>query len=535
MMGQRIGHNIFDLLSGNENKPILIEKIEQISPRSLVVHFSGVDNYLVDDPLLYSAAGLLRAPDNFGFGVYRTNGGLLSGFAIQSATIIGPASVRLDFTADLVGDFRLYLGRTEDALSIVTEGGHAGFGGTSLRDAGSRNSLATGSGFPLSDPNLYEHVPIQFVTLKAVVFPPPPPPPAAPPPLAPTVVVFGTSANDTVIGTSADEVIFGISASATDMGLRQIDWLTGGDGYDLFVLGDERGAFYNRNQADSMGVSEYAVITDFSGSDRIQLAAGGTYFLAPGKTKLASGTGIYLDKNGDGVRDGLDELIAIVQGPKIPTMADVIFSDQPEAHVPLPQAPPPPPPPAAPPPPAPTVVVFGTSANDTVIGTSADEVIFGISASATDMGLRQIDWLTGGDGYDLFVLGDDRGAFYNRNQANSSGVSEYAVITDFSGSDRIQLAAGGTYFLTPAKTKLASGTGIYLDKNGDGVRDSLDELIAIVQGPKIPIMADVIFSGQPGAYVPPSPSTAPLLGVAFEATQLPGVFAPSGFIDVLFG
>ena len=114
------------------------------------------------------------------------------------------------------------------------------------------------------------------------------------------------------------------------MGLRQVDILTGGAGNDLFVLGDARGVFYNRNQADSVGMSELAVITDFTAGDRIQLAQG-TYFLAAGTintstTGRLSGTVIYHDKNGNGVRDSLDEIVGLVQGSKVPTMADIVFA-----------------------------------------------------------------------------------------------------------------------------------------------------------------------------------------------------------------
>jgi hypothetical protein len=78
-----------------------------------------------------------------------------------------------------------------------------------------------------------------------------------------------------------------------------------------------------------------------------------------------------------------------------------------------------------------------------------------------------------------------------------------AVITDFTAGDRIQLAQG-TYFMAAGTinttmTGRLSGTVIYHDKNGNGVRDSLDEIIGLVQGSKVPTMADIVFAGQAGS------------------------------------
>jgi hypothetical protein len=111
---------------------------------------------------------------------------------------------------------------------------------------------------------------------------------------------------------------------------------------------------------------------------------------------------------------------------------------------------------------------------------------------ATDRGSGTIDRLTGGGGNDVFVLGDSRGHFYdNRNDA-SAGTADYAVITDFSEGDRVQLAQG-SYFLRAATTKFDSGMGIFRDTNSNGAWDTTDELIGIVQGSKQITMADIIF------------------------------------------
>ncbi len=298
------------------------------------------------------------------------------------------------------------------------------------------------------------------------------------------MVIYGTTGSDVLVGGDGNDVISGIPATGTDLGRSTIDRLTGGQGSDLFILGDMRGAFYNKGMATSAGVNDYAVITDFGEGDRIQVAPG-TYFLRDTRTKTDAGTGVFMDRNGNGVWDQYDELIAIVNGPEKVTLADLITATN-ETPVPPPSTP------APPPASAPGNAIFGTTGSDVIVGTSGNDVISGVPATGTHLGRSTIDRLTGGGGNDLFVLGDARGAFYNKGMATSAGVNDYAVITDFSSGDRVQLAQG-TYFLVETRTKLDEGTGIFMDRNGNGVWDSHDELIGIVQGPHKISFADIVF------------------------------------------
>ncbi|WP_164155849.1 S8 family serine peptidase [Sandarakinorhabdus rubra] len=298
-------------------------------------------------------------------------------------------------------------------------------------------------------------------------------------------VIYGTSGSDKIIGTTGNDVIMGVSATATgsDLSVGQIDELTGNGGNDVFVLGDSRGPFYDRDLVGSRGLGEYAIVRDFSEGDRIQLAAGQTYFLRPGSTSLASGTTIFMDQNGNGAYDTGDELLAIVEGKTL-TFADIVFYGGADT--------PPPPEPAPPPPSGGTI--YGTKASDIITGTTGNDVIMGVAATATgsDLWNSQIDQLIGNGGNDLFVLGDARGPFYDRDLVGSRGLGEYAIVRDFSEGDRIQLAAGQTYFLRPGSTSLASGTTIWMDQNGNGAFDTADELLAIVEG-KTLTFADIVF------------------------------------------
>jgi hypothetical protein len=126
--------------------------------------------------------------------------------------------------------------------------------------------------------------------------------------------------------------------------------------------------------------------------------------------------------------------------------------------------------------------VEGTTRNDVLVGTAGKDLISGVGAG-TKLGKGTIDALTGGSGDDVFVLGDSRGRFYDDGSARSSGTSDFARITDFGSGDKLQLKGAAGDYLQGWINNLQgfSGTGIYHDSNNNGVLDSRDELIALVQ------------------------------------------------------
>jgi subtilisin family serine protease len=142
-----------------------------------------------------------------------------------------------------------------------------------------------------------------------------------------------------------------------------------------------------------------------------------------------------------------------------------------------------------PPPPSPTKI-YGTSGSDVLRGTTGNDIIYGVPATGSQIGRGTIDRLTGGGGDDIFVLGDVRGRFYDDGRGSNAGLSDYALITDFSAGDKIQIVAG-TYFLTPYNGGGITGTGLYHDSNGSRSLDGRDELIAIIQG-IVPAPADFL-------------------------------------------
>ncbi|NJC04500.1 hypothetical protein GGQ97_000293 [Sphingomonas kaistensis] len=127
-------------------------------------------------------------------------------------------------------------------------------------------------------------------------------------------------------------------------------------------------------------------------------------------------------------------------------------------------------------------VIEGTTRNDVLIGTSGMDQLVGVG-NGKSLGKGTIDTLTGGAGNDVFVLGDERGRFYDDGSSRTSGTNDFARITDFGSGDKLQLKGSAGDYLQGWINNLQgfSGTGIYHDTNGNGVLDSRDELIALVQ------------------------------------------------------
>jgi hypothetical protein len=166
MMGQQLGANLFDALTGNENAPILISTVTKIAPDMLQIDFSGVDHALVADPSIYAAANGLHAPTDLGFRLYTPSGANTPNLpSIVDAQILDADSVLLQFDRTIAGQFRLYLGRNEENLLDPALGNLVGFGGTPLRDSGTEDAMPAPNGAPLSDPFLYEYAPIQYVAI----------------------------------------------------------------------------------------------------------------------------------------------------------------------------------------------------------------------------------------------------------------------------------------------------------------------------------------------------------------------------------
>ncbi|WP_413200005.1 hypothetical protein [Nostoc piscinale] len=120
--------------------------------------------------------------------------------------------------------------------------------------------------------------------------------------------------------------------------------------------------------------------------------------------------------------------------------------------------------------------VFGGTGSDRLFGDDGNDILTGADAS-TGRGLGEVDRLTGSIGSDRFVVGATTGIFYSDGNTSTSGLSDYALITDFNAlEDIIQLSGSkSSYSLGSVPTGLPTGTALFLNEN------SL-ELVAIIQG-----------------------------------------------------
>jgi len=123
-------------------------------------------------------------------------------------------------------------------------------------------------------------------------------------------LISGDLGSDFISGDIGNDTLIGVSSTHDNPGLNEIDTLTGGEGTDVFILGNSSNVYYNSNLGFG-GLSDYALITDFSFSeDFIQLKSGITYLT--GLSPIDSGTGIFIDSdNSLGLSNG-DELIAVL-------------------------------------------------------------------------------------------------------------------------------------------------------------------------------------------------------------------------------
>ena len=92
-------------------------------------------------------------------------------------------------------------------------------------------------------------------------------------------------------------------------------------------------------------------------------------------------------------------------------------------------------------------------------------------------GLGEVDTLTGGKAPDTFVLGDVKNVYYDDHNPSTQGLNDYALITDFSNEDIIQLNGKANKYLLDETYSLggSAGTAIFY-------KDTINELIGFVEG-----------------------------------------------------
>ena len=130
--------------------------------------------------------------------------------------------------------------------------------------------------------------------------------------------------------------------------------------------------------------------------------------------------------------------------------------------------------------------LVGEQGNDRLVGGTGDDYLSGRKGSDTllgaeigERGVGEKDILIGGAQDDLFVLGDQSGAFYDDGLSDTTGDRDYAFISDFKSNegDRIELhGSASDYSIGVAPKGTTDGQALFLKTAGEA------ELIAIIRG-----------------------------------------------------
>lgn len=140
-------------------------------------------------------------------------------------------------------------------------------------------------------------------------------------------------------------------------------------------------------------------------------------------------------------------------------------------------------------------ILIGSDNSDRIVAGAGDDILTGVKASVsriTNNGVSSVtiisnsnpgqgerDRLTGGTGFDKFILGDSTSIYYNDNNSSISGKQDKAIILDFNRSeDKIQLNGSASDYVLK---EVSGHTRIFLDDDGVSGFSRQDELIGIVK------------------------------------------------------
>jgi len=134
-------------------------------------------------------------------------------------------------------------------------------------------------------------------------------------------------------------------------------------------------------------------------------------------------------------------------------------------------------------------ILIGKDGNDRLVGNGGFDQLNG---TGSERGRGEIDTLTGGEGIDIFVLGDPNRIYYDDGDRKNSGRKDYALITDFDVDlDAITLKGNFSNFIFKAEKR---GVAVYYDNDGIRGRSRHDELIAHVKGVNSLDSSNLIFA-----------------------------------------
>ncbi|MEC4816469.1 MAG: calcium-binding protein [Scytonema sp. PMC 1069.18] len=135
-------------------------------------------------------------------------------------------------------------------------------------------------------------------------------------------------------------------------------------------------------------------------------------------------------------------------------------------------------------------VLIGGAGNDLILGGDGLDMLNGNGESFV---AGEVDVLAGGEGVDIFVLGDPNRSYYNDEDLNTSGTSDYALITDFNSKHDFIVLKGKYSDYTFGINQDDTSLSIFLDDDGVVGSSPNDELIAKVAGITTISPVDIMF------------------------------------------
>ncbi len=265
------------------------------------------------------------------------------------------------------------------------------------------------------------------------------------------VEIIGTESDDVLTGTNSRDIISGLGGNDIIEALAGNDTISGGRGNDLISAGDGRDSVNGDGGHDS--------ILAGNGDDRLD---GGN-----GSDRLLGDSGDDTVNGGDGndtILGGADSDLLFGDAER-----DLIFGGTEDDTLDGGDG---------------NDTLEGGFGNDSLNGDTGNDRLIGVDTSnpgdASGFGAGEVDILTGGEGHNTFVLGDESNVYYDDGDPLTTGESDLAFITDFNSSrNSIQLKGSADLYILDFFT---SGLGtIDADLLYDPGVTAREEVIATLQ------------------------------------------------------
>ncbi len=136
--------------------------------------------------------------------------------------------------------------------------------------------------------------------------------------------------------------------------------------------------------------------------------------------------------------------------------------------------------------------LFGGAGNDILRGGSGNDNLNGVDPSSSTPGAGEVDYLRGGGGDDVFILGDTNTTYYN--YGNMTNVLDVVILEDFApNKDVIQLhGSDSNYIFRSFGADTILGFDLQVG-SGVGILTSSSEIIGFIQDIKLADLDDTNF------------------------------------------